>query len=95
MTDLLKLLHESKGVNTVSPWRDRYYVSLVGFDRSLAGDRTLKVWAKDDVLTIQSGKGYMSTAMRSALATLESDLIAGGYVRKGYSDSISATYCRP
>jgi hypothetical protein len=44
-------------VSKISPWNDRVYVNLVGFDSRNHGDRTRKIWIKGNIITIERGKG--------------------------------------
>jgi hypothetical protein len=61
MSNLIKTISALTEVSKVAEWNGRYYVNFVGADRGCAGDRNLKIWIKDDVLTIEPMKGSLST----------------------------------
>lgn len=88
MTTILDIVKALPAVR-VSDWNGRQYVNLPA---SSNGDRSTKIWIKGNVLTIEQGKGYTSDAFSAALSNLCDALVAAGAVRKGYGDSINATY---
>ncbi len=90
MTSILDIAKTVTGAR-ISGWNDRHYVNLPA-SGGYNGDRSTKVWIKGNVLTVEQGKGYHSDEFSATLAKLTDALIAAGAVRKGYSDSISATY---
>lgn len=90
MNKLVEIATKIDGAK-VSEWRDRYYVNLPA-NKAYRGDRTTKVWIKGDVMTVEAGRGCRSDGFDDALRALIEAVEAAGAVRKGYSDSISATY---
>ncbi|OUJ16469.1 hypothetical protein [Acetobacter sp. DsW_063] len=92
MSKILEIAKNSDHVSRVSPWKDRVYLSLEGFDASVRGDRNLKVWIKGDILTVECANGSPTSGILASLHGLTDAIIAAGGERKGYSDSINATY---
>lgn len=90
MTTILDIIKTVPGAR-VSAWKDRHYVNLP-INSGFNGDRSAKVWVRGNVLTVEQGKGYVSDDFRDALAQMHDALVTAGAVRKGYSDSIDATY---
>lgn len=90
MTKIIDIAKTISGA-TVSAWKDRYYVNLPA-DRGMRGDQTTKIWIKGSVLTVEEGKGYCSDVFLAAFGDLIDAVTAAGAVRKGYGDSMSATY---
>ncbi len=89
MTNMLDIAKNCSSVTKIAAWNDRFYVTLPS---RLKGDLSTKIWIKGNVLTVQGGKGYRSDEFNAALTALEEAVVAAGAVRKGYSDSIDATY---
>lgn len=90
--NILDIATASGAVANVAGWKNRHYINLKGANRSLAGDRNLKIWVRGDTLTIEGAKGCRSGAFRASLADLIDALVAAGAVRHGYGDTIEATY---
>lgn len=79
---LIQIVSEISGVERVAPWNGRHYINLDAARGSRANaDLRTKMWIKDDVLTIESGKGYHSEAFIAAkYAVIEAVQAAGGKV---------------
>jgi hypothetical protein len=80
LTDVITALPQ---VERVSAWSDRHYVNLKASRGSRDnGDLRTKIWFKGSELTIESGKGYFSSAFNDAKAALIAAVeTAGGCVR--------------
>ena len=90
-----KTLAKVSGIK-VNAWNDRFYVNFAAAAQSSCrGDRTTKVWIKDNVLTIDAGRGSHSNDFSDALDALIAAITSAGAVRKGYSDTVSATFTLP
>lgn len=92
MTKMLEIAKSCQAVYRVGAWADRFYLSLRGFDPSMRGDKTLKIWITGDTLTIQAGPGYRSTAITQSLTTLETAIVAAGGIRHGRDTATDCTY---
>lgn len=90
---ILEIATKSEAVAKVSAWNDRHYVNLNGFNSRAAGDRSIKIWIKGNVLHIEGGKGSISPSFSADLETLKAELAAAGAVRSSYADyAVEATY---
>lgn len=70
------------GVERVSEWRDRTYITLT-INPKFNADRLSKLWLKGNVLTVETGKGYHSDAYIAAKhAVIDAVKAAGGSVRE-------------
>ncbi|MGK2287231.1 hypothetical protein [Pedomonas sp. V897] len=92
MSKLLEIVMNCPAVSGVNAWKDRHYVNLVGFDRSCAGDRNLKIWVKGNVLTIEGSKGCCSSGFWSSFSQLIETLESAGATREGYGDTIEGKW---
>lgn len=92
MTKLIDIAAASQHVAKVAPWKDRHYLNFVGATARCAGDRNLKIWIKGDKLTIEGAKGSRSTEFADSVDAFLQEIKAAGAVRKGYGDSIEATW---
>jgi len=92
VSKLFEIVTKSAAVTKVSPWKDRHYISLAGFNGRYAGDRNLKVWIKGDTLTVEGNKGTRSSELSESLSALTAAVETAGATRKGFSDSIAASY---
>lgn len=81
--DLLQIISALPQVERVSPWKDRHYITLASAKGSRArSDLNTKIWAKGDVLTIETAKGVSSDAwIADKYALIEAVEAAGGKVR--------------
>lgn len=61
-----------------SVWQDRIYINLRGNGGNFAGERTSKVWIKDNILTVQRGKGMTSREWDANLAAVRAWLVSQG-----------------
>lgn len=77
---ILDVIKTVAAVEQVKQWQDRYYVNLTAARGSRANaDLRTKIWAKGDILTIESGKGYHSDAYISGKHELIEAVKAAGY----------------
>lgn len=57
------------GAVTAKEWKDRIYINIRGNGARMAGEGNSKVWARNGVLTVEIGKGTISSEWHANLKT--------------------------
>lgn len=70
MTNLKKIA-DLPEVAKLAEWNGRYYVHLTNLSRNSNGDRNLKIWVKDDAITMEPYKGYLSDGAIAGITAIE------------------------
>lgn len=63
-------------VASANEWKDRIYINLKGNGGNFAGERSAKIWVRDNVLTVEMGKGMTSSAWSDNLKALRAAFAA-------------------
>ena len=69
---IIDQVKELSGVYSLNQWKDRIYVNLKGNGGNYRGERTAKIYIKDDQLSVELGKGVCSSEWNENLEQLKS-----------------------
>lgn len=70
---IIEQIEELSGVISVSLWKDRYYILLLGNGGDFEGERTSTIWFKNGgELNVELGKGLCSSEWHEQLEQVKS-----------------------